>query len=291
MLGGDGTLNEAANGLAGTVVRAGRPPRRVDQRLRPHDRAAERPDRGHRRPARRARPRGASTASGLGSVNGRYFLFHVGMGFDAAVVAQVERRSGLKRYAGHPLFVFAAFDTVDPPLRPQPAPLLGAVPRRLGGRRRLPLDLPQHQPVHVPGQPAARPRARGHPRPRPRRRSRCAPSRSRARCGSSARRSRGGRHLRSSRWTDYRTDLTGITVTGYGPFPYQVDGDHLGDTEHLEITHEPEVLDLVMPVARRRRLAAAGARRGRCRGRWSRRRRRRGRPATGCGRGRRRSRC
>ena len=44
-------------------------------------------------------------------MNGRYFLFHVGMGFDAAVVAQVERRSGLKRYAGHPLFVYAGFDT------------------------------------------------------------------------------------------------------------------------------------------------------------------------------------
>src|SRR5687768_16500911 len=48
---------------------------------------------------------------GLGSVNGRYFLFHVGMGFDAAVVEQVERRAGLKRYAGHPLFVYAAFAT------------------------------------------------------------------------------------------------------------------------------------------------------------------------------------
>jgi hypothetical protein len=57
----------------------------------------------------------------------------------------------------------------------------------------------------------------------------------------------GGRHLRSSRWTDHRTDLTSLTVTGYGPFPYQVDGDHLGDTERLEIRHEPEVLDLVMP--------------------------------------------
>ena len=44
-------------------------------------------------------------------MNGRYFLFHVGMGFDAAVVAQVERRAHLKRYAGHPLFVYAAFDT------------------------------------------------------------------------------------------------------------------------------------------------------------------------------------
>src|SRR3546814_2820508 len=54
-----------------------------------------------------------------------------------------------------------------------------------------------------------------------------------------------GRYLRSSRWTDHRTDLTAITVTGYGPFPYQVDGDHLGDTEQLELRHEPDVIDLV----------------------------------------------
>jgi hypothetical protein len=57
-----------------------------------------------------------------------------------------------------------------------------------------------------------------------------------------------GRHLRSSAWTDHRTDLTELVVTGHGPVPYQVDGDHLGDTERLEIRHEPEVLDLVMPV-------------------------------------------
>ena len=48
---------------------------------------------------------------GLGSVNGRYFLFHVGVGFDAVVVQQVERRAGLKRCAGHPLFIYATFST------------------------------------------------------------------------------------------------------------------------------------------------------------------------------------
>ena len=55
--------------------------------------------------------RGSVLPIGLGSVNGRYFLFHVGIGFDAAVVAQVERRNELKRYAGHPLFVASAFVT------------------------------------------------------------------------------------------------------------------------------------------------------------------------------------
>ena len=111
VLGGDGTLNEAANGLARTSCALAAAARRLDQRVRPHDRAAR--TTRSRPPATCSTPSAttASSGSGSASVNGRYFLFHVGMGFDAAVVAQVERRAGLKRYAGHPLFVYAGFDT------------------------------------------------------------------------------------------------------------------------------------------------------------------------------------
>jgi len=56
-----------------------------------------------------------------------------------------------------------------------------------------------------------------------------------------------GRLLRRSRWVDLRTDLTSLTVRAYGPVPYQVDGDHLGDADVLEFRHEPDVLDLVLP--------------------------------------------
>jgi hypothetical protein len=38
-----------------------------------------------------------------------------------------------------------------------------------------------------------------------------------------------------------------VRVEGYGPFPYQVDGDYLGEVEHLDIRHEPDVLRLVIP--------------------------------------------
>ena len=34
---------------------------------------------------------------GLGQVNGRFFCFHTGVGYDAAVVAAVERRASIKR--------------------------------------------------------------------------------------------------------------------------------------------------------------------------------------------------
>src|SRR5206468_307853 len=110
VLGGDGTLNEAANGLAGSETALAALPggstnvfaRTIGVLDDPIEATGQ---------LLAALGRGAIRRIGLGSVNGRYFLFHVGCGFDAAVVEQVERRAGLKRYAGHPLFVYAGFDT------------------------------------------------------------------------------------------------------------------------------------------------------------------------------------
>jgi hypothetical protein len=61
-----------------------------------------------------------------------------------------------------------------------------------------------------------------------------------------------GRALRSgtlptSAAVDIQTDLTALLVEAPTPFPYQVDGDHLGDTRRLEFRHEPDVLSLVVP--------------------------------------------
>ncbi len=55
-----------------------------------------------------------------------------------------------------------------------------------------------------------------------------------------------GDHLRGSRSVDYRTDLAALSVEGYGPFPYQVDGDYLGEVTELEFRHEPGALALVL---------------------------------------------
>ncbi len=245
VLGGDGTLNEAANGLAGSsCALAPLPGGSTNVFARtiglPNDPIEATGD------LLGALATGSIHRVGLGSVNGRYFLFHVGMGFDAAVVAQVERRAGLKRYAGHPLFVYAGFDTwirrydrsrprfsvrfadgsvVDDGylgicLNTNPYTYLGNRPLNLAPEATLDRGLAMVTVRTLAFAPTMRI------------------------IGSAL---AGGRHLRSSRWTDHRTDLTEVTVTGYGPFPYQVDGDHLGDTEQLVIRHEPEVLDLVMP--------------------------------------------
>jgi diacylglycerol kinase family enzyme len=246
VLGGDGTLNEAANGLAGSSCALAPLPggstnvfaRTIGLSNDAIEATGELLDALAEHNIHRV---------GLGSVNSRYFLFHVGMGFDAAVVAQVERRAGLKRYAGHPLFVYSGFDTwIRHYDRARPrfslafedgtevddgylAICLNTNPYTYLGNR--PLDLaPEATLDRGLAVVTVRTMAFG------------AMLRI---IGSALGR---GKHLRSSAWTDHRVDQTHLTVTGHGPFPFQVDGDHLGDTERLEIRHVPDVLDLVLPL-------------------------------------------
>ena len=110
VLGGDGTLNEAANGLINTdtalAVLPGGSTNVFARTLGLPDDPVEATG-----ILLETVDNHAPQQIGLGCVNGRYFLFHAGMGFDAAVVAEVEKRGRLKRYASHALFVYAAIDT------------------------------------------------------------------------------------------------------------------------------------------------------------------------------------
>ena len=245
VLGGDGTLNEAANGLAGTdTALAPLPGGSTNVFARtlglPNDPIEA------TGALLAALDRDAIAPVGLGSVNGRYFLFHVGMGFDAAVVKQVERRAALKRYAGHPLFVYAAFatwfrhydtsrprmsvhlpdgTTVDDSyltlcLNTNPYTFLGNRPLNVAPDAGLDrglavmvlrtLSFGSTIAIALSAL-GSGDRARAHPR------------------------------------TAYYHDLTALRVEGHGPFPYQVDGDYLGEVEHLDLRHEPDVLRLVLP--------------------------------------------
>ena len=56
-----------------------------------------------------------------------------------------------------------------------------------------------------------------------------------------------GRDLKRRKHIDVRTDLQQLSVRGHGPFPYQVDGDYLGEIEQLDFRHAPDVLRLVLP--------------------------------------------
>ena len=110
VLGGDGTLNEAANGVAGTETALAPLPGGSTNVFAKTLGLPEDPV--HATAVTLDALEAESIRSvGLGSANGRYFLFHTGVGYDAAVVEQVERRGQLKRWAGHSLFAFAALDT------------------------------------------------------------------------------------------------------------------------------------------------------------------------------------
>ncbi len=51
------------------------------------------------------------------------------------------------------------------------------------------------------------------------------------------------------RSVDLRTGVTTGRVVGRRPFPYQLDGDHLGDVDAVDLAWEPEILTLFVPPA------------------------------------------
>jgi diacylglycerol kinase family enzyme len=247
VLGGDGTLNEAANGLAGTETALAPLPggstnvfaRTIGLPNDPIEATAALLD---------GLARGRIERVGLGSVNGRYFLFHVGLGYDAAVVQQVERHAELKRWAGHPLFLWCMVATwtrhydrsrprfsihtpdgavVDDAYfavcqNTNPYTFLGNRPIDLapeaGFRRGLTLTTFRSLRLGIVVRVGASALGIGPPPPRLRLRS-----------------------------LDRRTDVGKFWVRGHGPFPYQVDGDFLGESESLELRHEPDILRLALP--------------------------------------------
>jgi len=245
VLGGDGTLNEAANGLARTsTALACLPGGSTNVFARtiglPNDPIEATGD------LIGALRRGSRQRIGLGCANGRYFMFHVGAGFDAAVVEQVEKRSGLKRYAGHPLFIYAGFRTwfryYD---RSHPAFAVhhedGTViddgyfaiclktdPYTFLGRR--PLSLSKTTGLHSP---LAMLTFRS--------------LRFDTVVGAIASALASGRRLRHDKRLDRRVDINSATLVGHRPFPYQLDGDFLGEVDRLELRYEPDCLDLVVP--------------------------------------------
>jgi diacylglycerol kinase family enzyme len=247
--GGDGTLNEVATGIAGTDTALGVLPggstnvfaRTIglpNDPVAAVDLLAAGIDAGEMKPI------------GLGRVNGRFFCFHTGIGFDAAVVAAVERRASLKRWFGHPLFITAALSTwmrgyerTRPHFRVRTAArtiddgyftiVLNTNPYTFLGNR--PLDL----------SPAAT-LDRGLVAVTFRTMKAIAILRSLAGA------LRGG-GVAESQYLDEQIDLAELTVESAEPFPYQVDGDYLGDAERLHFQHVPHAVRLVFPMGAKAR--------------------------------------
>jgi len=246
VLAGDGTLNEAADGLAGTDTALAPLPggstnvfaRTIGVPYDPIDATAA---------LLTSLERGSIRRIGLGAAGGRHFLFHAGIGFDAAVIEQVERRSSLKRYAAHPLFLTAAVDTW----------LRRYEHRR--GRFRIELAggdvvddcifaiVSKTSPYTYLGKrPVVIAPSAGLDSPLALTAFRVTGMSTILRCGVSALLT--GRRLRRHPDVAHREGVTSLTVSSEEPFPWQVDGDYLGRVSRLDFEYRPEALRLVVPA-------------------------------------------
>jgi diacylglycerol kinase family enzyme len=246
-LGGDGTLNEVANGLAGTsTALAALPGGSTNVFARTIGMAPKTTKAAPQLAAALERGTDSLRTLGLGTVNGRHFLFHLGVGYDAEVVAQVERRASLKRKIGQAIFVYSSFSTyfkhydhkrpsfaLDFPdgtsvedgffticLNTNPYTYLGARPLCV-----TPDTGPERGLVTVT--------------------TKKLKVRTLVTLFGSALGQ--GKILRKSKSVDYRTDLKSVTFRGHKPFPHQVDGDYLGQATSLEVTHGKASVRLIVP--------------------------------------------
>lgn len=248
VLGGDGTLNEAANGLVNTnTALATLPGGSTNVFARTIGMAPKTTKAAPQLAAALSRGTDSLRTFGLGTVNGeRHFLFHLGVGYDAEVVAQVERRASLKRKIGQAIFVYSSFSTyfkhydhkkpsfaLDFPdgtsvedgffticLNTNPYTYLGARPLCV-----TPDTGPERGLVTV------------------------TTKKLKVRTlltlfGSALGK---GEILRKSKSVDYHTDLKSVTFRGHKPFPHQVDGDYLGQATSLEVTHGEASIRLIVP--------------------------------------------
>lgn len=250
VLGGDGTLNEVANGLCGSdTILAPLPGGSTNVFTRSLK-----------------LPANASNAAkqlsdlllnhqavqiGLGCVNGRRFLFHAGVGFDATVVKLVERKGDLKRWLRHPLYILKtssawlrhydhkqnifhihAYDeTTGLTETSQVGPMclaLNSNPYTYLGNR--PLDVApdaslDSELVFVGIK------------------SLSAPSILRL-----VRKTLSGRgKLPEDKAIDYRTNLLQFSLTCETPLAWQLDGDYCGEATRWDFSYEPKSLCLLRP--------------------------------------------
>ncbi|MEY2627761.1 MAG: hypothetical protein RJB08_1520 [Actinomycetota bacterium] len=242
--GGDGTLNEVATGVAGSETALGVLPggsTNVFARTlgMPNDPAAAVKGLVAALDAENLKP------IGLGNCNGRYFCFHTGVGYDAAVVRTVERRAALKRYLGHPLFVGAALQTwafgygrkrphfsvrigeaapiegyFSIVMNTNPYTFLGKKPLNLSPAANLDAGLSV-----ITFTSLSAPTLLGS-------------------LGKALLRN----GIEENKHVVVRENVPMLSIENDRPFPFQLDGDYLGETNELQFTHVPNAVRLVTPL-------------------------------------------
>lgn len=246
VLSGDGTLNEVSNALAGSSTALAALPggstnvfaRTIGMTNDPTEATGI---------LLEALSDNERTRISLGSANGRYFLMNVGVGYDAAIVERVERASWLKRYAGHPYFALMALFTWARSASPREDPsfsvhfdghvdvtsyltlCLNSNPYTFAGPR--PFDIAPDADFSK-GFVVASVKDLGLP----------------SILGVVASSLSQGRKISDNKRVDFRTEVSSFVVTNSAPFPYQLDGDYIGDLTQLTLRHHPKMLDVFMPT-------------------------------------------
>lgn len=239
VLGGDGTLNEVANGIANSetalIPLPGGSTNVFCRTLRLPDDPQEAVHE-----SLKALRQGLLSRVGLGSANERFFLFHTGIGFDAAVVEQVERQGDLKRYLNHPLFVYAAiktwlrhYDRSRPAFSVQFDDALVQDGYFMICQNTDPYTYLGNLPLHVAPQATLEAGLAAVTLTSLR-------SDRLVRLVAEALRPPAG--LTSSQIVDHRSDLDKFLVRAHRPVPLQLDGDFVGTVDEVRFAHHPKSL-------------------------------------------------
>ncbi|MFZ4516917.1 MAG: diacylglycerol/lipid kinase family protein [Microthrixaceae bacterium] len=253
VLGGDGTMNEAAGALVGGDCAVAPLPGGSTSVLSrslgyPGDPAAAAAAVAAALEAGHVDRIGVGLAEPAGG-EGRHFVCHVGIGWDAALVAEVERYRRRLHRANHALFVaaglrtfFAGYDRAEPhftvsfPGRAHPHSVEGAFSLVLNSD---PYTFVGSRPfVVAPAADRHRPFAVATVR------DMAALPFLRTMAGALR-----GKGLRPSANLDTREDVSEVVFTRRTTMPYQLDGDLIGDVAELRVRHLPDALPVVVPDA------------------------------------------
>lgn len=241
-LGGDGTINEAAQGLVGTDVALGILPggstnvmaRALGIPMSPVEATAF--------VASKLRS-GTSRRVNVGRINDRYFLFSAGMGLDAEVVRRVEANPAAKRANHQRLFVRKAF--------------AAGLTRYRGADPMITLQVDGHEPVEL----ITAVCCKGRPFTYLGRWPVDVCPQARLDAGLDV---FGLRRLRTLavprlvyalfvsrshiRWRSayYRHDVSGVSLRSARPLPLQADGDFIGESDSARFGLVADALDLLV---------------------------------------------
>jgi diacylglycerol kinase family enzyme len=243
VLGGDGTLNEVINGIAGTdTPLAILPGGGTNVFARTHG-IPEDAVEATAHLLERLRDGATPKRINLGVVNGRHFAFCAGTGFDAAVVRAVERRFKMKKAIGEWFFVTTALRLFFFAYDRRSAPMTFRLP-----------DGTEHRNLRVVIAGNSNPFTFLGKRP-----FQVTPLADAARgLDLTAVRSLATHRVLRFLWRAFGSggqihlrnviglhDLDRFEVDSDRPVPLQVDGDYLGEGTHFEFTSAPDALSLL----------------------------------------------